>query len=233
MPETDKTQLFRLIDLTRLNDDDNDTTITELCQQASSPLGKVAAICIYPTFISLAKHLQPTINVATVCNFPSGNQSLELTLKEIQQAIELGADEIDLVFPYQAFLKGDTNYCERFIQQCRLATLKPLKIILETGAFPNQIQIAAATKVAINSGADFIKTSTGKIKLGASLEAAEAILTTIKQVNPNTGFKVSGGVATIEQARTYINLAKRLLGADYITPNHFRIGASRLVKQLL
>ncbi len=228
--------IFSLLDLTALNDNDDETTIIHLCQQAISPFGQVAAVCIFPRFVKLAnKQLARTgVAIAAVANFPSGTQSVEQTCVEIKQAIQDGANEIDVVMPFQAYLAGDRAFCKEFISKCKSACGKNvlLKVILETGALEKSDIIAEASQDVIEAGADFIKTSTGKHAIGATLEAAEIMLNAIKNNGGKVGFKAAGGVRTIEQAITYLTLAEKIMGLDWISPKTFRIGASQLVKLL-
>src|SRR3990167_3213579 len=169
-------QLIPLIDLTRLTENDREEAIHELCELAQTPYGNVAAVCIYANFIGLAKKwlVNTPIKIATVANFPDGNKTLEACTKDINISIENGADEIDIVFPYHHFLAGkiDDVDVREFLQVCKNTCGKNiiLKVILETGALLRPEVIAHATDIAILAGADFIKTSTGKISVGATLQ---------------------------------------------------------------
>lgn len=218
-----------LIDLTSLNDHDDLQTIAQLCQRSQH----VAAVCVYPAFVADAKQqlANTTVKVATVANFPTGDQSLAVTLSQIKDAIAQGADEIDVVLPYQAFLSGDSETAAMFIAQCKEnCGSHCLKVILETGAFPNQTLLTTACQLAIDNGADFLKTSTGKIPQGASLDAATTILNVIKaSQRPDVGFKASGGIRSAEQAMAYLSLATAIMGEQWITPAHMRFGASSLL----
>jgi deoxyribose-phosphate aldolase len=167
--------LLSFIDLTSLNNDDTPADIEILCQKALNPIGRVKAICIYPQFISHARSILQgsTIKIATVCNFPEGNKSLPAALTEVDNALNFGADEIDLVMPYREFLAGNPETTTTLIKQAKqLCHSKTLKIILETGAYEHSQLITDASITAIHAGADFIKTSTGKITQGATLAAA-------------------------------------------------------------
>lgn len=227
-------ELFSLLDLTSLNEEDTETSIEALCQKAYGPLGEVAAVCIYPQFISAAREslrTHPTIKIATVANFPSGTLPLEHVLTEIKTALTAGANEIDVVMPYPAYLAGDTNVLAPFVTACKQACGDyVLKVILESGAFNNQQQLADASRTAIVAGADFIKTSTGKIAEGATPAAAETMLNVIRELHPThpAGFKAAGGIRTPEQANTYVQLAAKIMGKHWISPATFRIGTSRL-----
>lgn len=230
-------QMLELIDLTSLNDTDTKETISALCQKAVTPFGHVAAVCIYPQFIKHAKMalINTPIQIATVANFPHGNDSLEHVLVVMQQAIRDGANEMDVVFPYNDFLKGDKEKSYEFIRQCKATCGEAvlLKVILETGILLHPEIITEVSYNVCNAGADFLKTSTGKIARGATLEAARAMLETVKKIPRSLGVKISGGVRTIEQAEQYILLAQQIMGSSWVSPKHFRIGASQLLDQLI
>lgn len=231
------TQLIPLLDLTSLKDSDTTSSIEKLCKQAETLKGPVAAVCIYPKFVAFAKnYLAGTkIKIATVVNFPGGNWTLSDTAAEVMRAIRDGADEIDVVMPYPVYLKGDVNYVLEFLKICRgVINNKIMKVILETGALINSDRIADATTLAIDAGADFVKTSTGKISVNVTPEAATVILKTIKEyANGKVGFKVSGGINTVSQAGEYLELAKKIMGENWISPKTMRFGASRLLQDIL
>lgn len=200
----------------------------------------VAAVCVYPQFVAVVKkELDASIKIAAVANFPSGNEPLEKVLTTIRQSISDGANEIDVVFPYQNYLQNQNGTdAFDFIHQCKLACGKDvlLKVILETGALNQSEIIADVSEKLCLAGADFLKTSTGKTPIGATLEAAEVMLRVIKKISASLhrtiGFKVSGGIRTVEQALQYIELANSIFNPEWVQPNHFRIGASRLVDEL-
>lgn len=228
--------LLRLLDLTSLNENDTEYSIDELCHKAHTPYGNVAAVCVWPRFVTHAKRLLhgSDIKVATVVNFPQGEYNLNKLKKEIYQVLDSGANEIDVVFPYHEFLNKNFTACEQFTQYTReLSEGKTLKFILETGEIKNAQKISQATQICIDSGADFIKTSTGKTPISATPEAANAILETIASASHNVGFKASGGIRTIDDAKKYLILAGSVMGYKWITPNNMRIGASSLLDNLL
>lgn len=228
--------LIPLLDLTSLNDTDTTDSITAFCHKAETPFGHVASICVYPKFVPLVlRELNGVSKITTVINFPSGNGDLNLVSNEINRALNAGADEIDVVFPYKEFLRGNIEYCVSFLEKVRSLCPKnnTLKIILESGEYPSSRQIRQAAQLCIDSGADFIKTSTGKTKVSATPEAANAILETIKASKKNIGFKASGGIRTIENAKPYLVLANAIMGPDWAVPANFRIGASSLLNNLL
>ncbi|MBI3286135.1 MAG: deoxyribose-phosphate aldolase [Burkholderiales bacterium] len=228
-----------LIDLTTLNDDDTPARVAALCRAAHSRAGKVAALCVYPRFVPVARKIlseqgTPDILLATVTNFPHGGADLEVALAETRAAIAYGADEVDLVFPYRALMAGDAVTGAQMVRACKLACGdKTLKVILESGELRTPELIRAASLSAIRAGADFIKTSTGKVAVNATLEAAEVMLAAIAETGGQCGFKAAGGVKTAAEAAAYLALADRLLGRDWVHAGHFRFGASSLLDTLL
>ncbi len=238
MQQASLQQLISFLDLTSLNATDTQETIAHLCQQAITPYGDVAAVCIFPEFIKQAKALlnKSSVKVATVINFPGGDEPLDSCISTIFQAIQDGADELDIVMPYQTFLQNEKKQVRNFlaatIEKCNPKTTK---IILETGALIKPELIREATLLAAGQGAHFIKTSTGKIPVGATVEAAEIILQTLKEMPAtySTGLKVSGGVREVNQAQTYVELCKTHMGDDWLSNAHFRIGASSLLGNIL
>jgi deoxyribose-phosphate aldolase len=230
-------QLISLLDLTSLNADDTVDSTQQLCQKAVTAYGNVAAICIYPQFLTTASEAlrNNKVKLATVVNFPDGNDHLHPALKTIEQAINHGANEIDLVMPYHAFLAGDTAMVEKFVLACKemCGANIILKVILETGALQESHLIYTASRLAIENGADFLKTSTGKIAINATLEAAAYMLLAIKDSGKQVGFKASGGIRTPEQAMQYVNLAELIMGKDWAQPSTLRLGASSLIDALV
>ncbi|MFC3282253.1 deoxyribose-phosphate aldolase [Litchfieldella rifensis] len=233
-------QALALMDLTSLNDDDSDATIAALCRQAHTPAGHPAAICIYPAFITGARRelaalgLDETVKIATVTNFPHGSDDIERAASETRDAVARGADEVDVVFPYRALMAGDVAVGQALVEACKTACgERTLKVILETGELQDPQLIRRASELAIAGGADFLKTSTGKVVVNATLEAAEIMLSAIRDSGRNVGFKAAGGVRTADDAKAYLDLAARLMGEHWMTPAHFRFGASSLLGNLL
>ncbi|MCX8957479.1 deoxyribose-phosphate aldolase [Erwinia psidii] len=234
---------LQLMDLTTLNDDDTDEKVIALCHQAKSPAGNTAAICIYPRFIPIARktlHEQgtPDIRIATVTNFPHGNDDIDIALAETHAAIAYGADEVDVVFPYRALMAGDEEVGYQLVSACKEACASEgvlLKVIIETGELKTAELIRRAAELAIEAGADFIKTSTGKVPVNATPDAAKMMLQVIadKGVRHQVGFKPAGGVKTTEDAAYYLALADAILGSDWADARHFRFGASSLLSSLL
>ncbi len=236
MPALEPLRLLTLIDLTSLAASDTPEQIAALCAKALAAPVSVAAVCVYPRFIeTVCARLHATsIKCAAVANFPEGNGALAEVVADIKNSIAQGAQEIDVVFPYRAFLLGAITDAQDFIRQCKITcgSTVLLKVILETGALP-AARIAEVTELVIAAGADFVKTSTGKISVGATLEAAEIILRTIKATQKSVGFKVSGGVRSLEQAASYLTLAADIMGAAWVSPATFRIGASQLFDAII
>ena len=227
--------LIKSLDLTSLNHNDTVETITDLCRRAQTPCGSTAAVCIYPEFIPAALNEVPEgVKIATVVNFPDGKSEWKAAEKEIKKAVKIGADEIDAVLPYAALIAGDEETCRKFLTACRdTAAEKTLKIIIESGELKSTSLIKKASRLCIETGADFIKTSTGKTKISATPEAANAILETIKTSGAAIGFKASGGIKTTEDAKKYLVLANAVMGPGWATPAKFRIGASSVLTDLL
>ena len=232
--------LIALLDLTSLNDDDSDTDIAGLCRKAMTPIGPVAAVCVYSRFVALARKTLDalggqTVAVATVVNFPAGNASADEVLEQTRQALADGADEIDLVYPWRALLAGDADSGFALVRACKaLCTDRALlKVILETGELASPELIRQASLDAIDAGADFIKTSTGKVKINATAEAARIMLECIATSGTHVGLKPAGGIRTLADARVYLELAERINGPHWVSPRHLRLGASSLLDDLL
>lgn len=238
--QTAARQALGLMDLTTLNDDDTDAKVIALCRQAVTPAGNTAAICIYPRFIPVARKtlrelgVEGQVKIATVTNFPQGNDDIEIAERETRAAVAYGADEVDVVFPYRALLAGDEQRGLELVRACKAACGGVLlKVIIESGELKEPVLIRRASELAIAGGADFIKTSTGKVAVNATLEAADIMLRVIRDSGKDIGFKPAGGVRTAEEARQYLQLAADIMGADWIAPRHFRFGASSLLANLL
>ena len=225
-------RVLSLLDLTELSDGAREDNVEVLIRKALGPWGKPAAVCIWPQFVSLAagRLKGKGVAVATVVNFPKGGDDVERTVDDVCEAVRDGADEIDLVMPYRAFLDGDSETPTNMIVAVkeRLGDKRLLKVILETGVYPDQITIAAASRLAIEAGADFIKTSTGKLPTCATIEAADTMLGVIKESIVPAGLKPSGGIRTLADAKAYLDLADARMGLGWATPKTFRFGASGL-----
>ena len=226
-----------LLDLTDLNDICTAADIDGLVARAHTSHGDVAALCIWPQWVDHARHSlgRSTIRIATVANFPAGNTDAAAVSREVSSAFVASADEVDVVIPYRAILAGDYGKAAAVIAAARKATPhdKILKVILETGELKTRAAILLAADIALGEGADFLKTSTGKVPLNATLEAAELLLARIKEQGGNAGFKAAGGIRTTSDAQEYLTLAARIFAPDWITPRHFRFGASGVLADLL
>ena len=238
--------VFTCIDNTTLEGSDTHERVEKLCrrsielQDKSKGIGHVAAVCVYPVFVRQARgYLQGSgIRVASVAGaFPAGQSPLPVKLQEIRYALDEGAEEIDMVISRGAFLEGDYNRVFDEIAAIRNETAgRTLKVILETGELQSAANIEKASELAIDAGADFIKTSTGKIAVSATLEAAEVMLKTIKKHHEKTGrwvgFKAAGGISMPEEVLKYYLLAEQIVGKEQTTNQFLRIGASRLTERL-
>lgn len=233
-------QLIKLLDLTRLTDDDHaDAMNSWLQQQASAPLSP-AAFCVYPQFLGqtqlFIKQQAWPAKLATVVNFPTGDTAVDVVVDEVHAALVLGADEIDCVLPYRQLLAGHTEQVKQFLARIRQACGDScLKVIIESGELSTPQQIIRATELVIDSGADFVKSSTGKVPIGITNEAARNMLTVIAAAGRPIGFKASGGVRTVAQALELVGLYEQITG-QLAQPELMRIGASTLfgeINQLL
>ncbi|RQO76869.1 deoxyribose-phosphate aldolase [Aquitalea sp. FJL05] len=227
-----------MMDLTTLNDDDTDAKVIALCQQARSSAGTVAALCVFPRFVALTRRTLDElglsqVKVATVTNFPAGGADIAAAVAETEAAIAAGADEVDVVFPYRALMAGNAAVGAELVAACKDACGdKVLKVIIESGVLHESALIRQASLIAIEAGADFIKTSTGKVAVNATLEAAGIMLAAIRATGGHCGFKAAGGVRSAADAAEYIDLAEHLLGESWVTAEHFRFGASSLLASL-
>lgn len=233
-------QALNMMDLTSLTDAETAEDIITLCNNAKSPCGNTAAICIFPRFIPLARKTllaqgSDEVKIATVTNFPHGNDDIDIAVAETKAAVAYGADEVDVVFPYQALIAGNETIGFELVKACKEAcgNQVQLKVIIESGELKTDTLITKASELAIKAGADFIKTSTGKVSVNATPEAAKLMLTAIKNHNTAVGFKPAGGVKNAEDAAIYLDLATDILGENWATKSNFRFGASSLLTNLL
>ncbi len=239
--------ILNCIDLTTLEGSDTDSKALELCRQARSfknnghDIPNVAAVCFYPPFAAIAKaQLKGTaINVACVAGaFPSGQSPLAVRVAEVKYAVEQGADEIDMVISRGKFLEGDYNFVFNEVKAIKEACGKAhLKVILETGELVDLANIKLASEIAIAAGADFIKTSTGKVQPAATLEAFIIMLDVInahyKETGKMIGIKPAGGISEVNVAINYLKVLENVLGEKWMSNKYFRIGASRLANRVL
>lgn len=227
-----------LLDLTDLTDDCTPEAVEALCERARTNHGNVAAICIWPRFVAHARAIlgqDSPVKIATVVNFPSGEQPVSEVVADARQAIADGADEIDLVIPYKALANGDERSVAEMIAAVRDVCEEPvrLKTILETGELKDAVLIRRASELAIEAGSDFIKTSTGKVAVNATLEACDIMLLAIRDSRRKVGLKPSGGIRSVAEAALYLRLATTTMGEDWVIPSTFRFGASSLLDDIL
>ena len=238
--------LYSCIDLTSLNTEDSKESIWKFVETVNdfegskSDINNVAAICVYPNFVQTVKEtLTADVQIAAVAaGFPSSQTFTEVKIAEVSLAIADGADEIDIVLNIGDFLEGNYEDLSVEMEEIKAACREAkLKVILETGLLKTAENIKKAAILSIYSGADFLKTSTGKVYPGASSEAAYVICQTIKEYyqlhNQKIGIKVSGGIRTVEDALKYYTIVKKTLGEEWLTPKLFRIGASSLSQNIL
>lgn len=229
-------RLLPLLDLTSLGEDDTPAHIEALCASARTSHGYPAALCVYPEHVTTVRRaMQATpVKVATVVNFPDGGSDRERVARETRRALAAGADEIDLVLPYGALLRGDQSLAEAAVKACRDACGPgvALKLILETGELAAPGLIRQACAIGLAAGVDFLKTSTGKVPVNATVDAAAVMLDAIAEAGGRCGFKAAGGIRTLADAQLYLEIAESRLGSDWISPAHFRIGASALFAEI-
>jgi deoxyribose-phosphate aldolase len=243
----DPEALVGVLDLTTLEGSDTPTRVTELCRRAQRPstdhpaLGPVAAVCVYPTLVpvAMAALADSPVRVASVAGaFPSGLSPLPVRLADISAAVAAGADEIDIVLNRSAFLDGDLGAVHADVAaSVEAADGREVKVILEVGELVTPERIHSAALLALAAGADFIKTSTGKIPAAATPEAVACMARAARRFEEETGrpvgIKVAGGVRTTTDAARYAAIVTALLGPDRIGPDRFRIGASSLLDALV
>ena len=240
-------RIFGLLDLTTLNSDDNDATARQFTsrlnvfQQSFPEISGVAALCIYPSLVEEVRKtlIAPGIKIAAVgAGFPSSQTFLSVKLAECELLVKKGADEIDVVISVGRFLAGEyrsvLNELVLIREACSGVTLK---VILETGLLKTGLNIRLASLIAMEAGADFIKTSTGKNAVSATPEAVYAMCRAIRDFQVHTGravgIKPAGGIVEVEDAVKYYSMIIGLLGDEWASPDRFRIGASRLANNLL
>ena len=235
-PVTTARLALACLDLTSLNDADTEADVETLCARADGPHGAVAAVCVWPRFVALARRSLPAgIAVAAVANFPDGSADVERAVRDTRAIADAGAQEVDVVLPFARLQAGDERAVAALLAAVRAACPGlALKVILETGVLgvsDGGALIARAARLALDAGADFLKTSTGKTPVSATPAAATVMLETIAADPRGTqvGFKASGGIRTVADAAVYIALVERFLGAAALTPRRFRFGASGLL----
>ncbi len=250
MPKNDTQEVRRFllasVDLTTLKPTDTEESVlalTEKVNTASNELPElphVAALCVYPCFAQIVSQSLEVEGVELACvsgAFPSSQALIEVKVAETALAVKDGATEIDIVMSIGKFLAGDyETVCDEITELKAVCDERPLKVILESGLLATASNIKKASLLAMYAGADFIKTSTGKEKPGATPEAAYVMCQAIKEYHQKTGirigFKAAGGIATTADALAYYTIAKAVLGKEWLTHSLFRLGASRLAGTL-
>lgn len=242
-----KRQLLAAIELTTLRVTDSQESVLAFTERVNRfadehpDLPHLATICVYPNFAKIVSESLEADEVEVACvagGFPSSQTFLEIKTAETALAVHDGATEIDCVLNVGAFLSGDYETCADEIAEIKAAAGgRPLKVILETGALQTAVNIKKASILAMYAGADFIKTSTGKIEPAATLEAAYVMCQTIHEYQAETGrlvgFKAAGGIKTVDEAVQFYTVVRELLGEDFIAQGLFRIGTSRLANLLV
>lgn len=240
-------RMLGLLDFTSLNVTDSISTIEDICEKLNNymyafpDLPSFAAICVYPRFVPvIKKNLEvATIQISSVAGgFPSSQSTTSIKIAEVHEALEAGADEIDMVMNVGEFLQGNSNYVKDEIAAIKeIMDGKRLKVIIESGVLSDPALIYDASILVMEAGADFIKTSTGKEKVSASLEAVYVMCHAIKNFHhaggKMIGIKPAGGIASADEAVEYYLLVEMLLGKQWLLPENFRIGASRLANSIL
>lgn len=238
---------LRMMDLTTLEGSDSEGKVRQLCNKAMHPytelpdIPSVAAVCVYPNRVALAKSIlkDSSISIASVATaFPSGMSSLQIKLDDVRYAVSEGADEIDMVISRGAFLSGQYAKVYDEIAQIKEACESAhLKVILETGELGSLENVRMASDLAMKAGADFIKTSTGKIAPAATMPVVLVMLHAIRDYYHSTGVKIgmkpAGGIRSSKQAIQYLVMVKETLGKDWLDPSLFRFGASSLANDVL
>jgi deoxyribose-phosphate aldolase len=239
-------RLFSCIDLTTLSSEDCTFSVGEFCQKVNEfdkvfNIPSIGAVCVFPVFAPVLKNSLKTNGVkkAVVAGgFPSSQTFTDIKIMEITRSVELGVDEIDVVIPVGEFLDGNYEFVLEEVRMMKEAAGNAhLKVILETGLLKSPELIWQASLLAMEGGADFIKTSTGKVPVSATPQAAFVMLQAIKafyqQTNKKVGFKAAGGIVNTRDAGIYYLLVNEVLGGTWLNNEYFRIGASRLANNLL
>lgn len=228
-------QAIGLVDLTDLTPDCTDDDIDALCERARR--WGTAAVCIWPDFVRRAASVlsDAPVRVATVVNFPSGAERPFAVGLVTERALADGADEIDVVLPYRDFVAGRLDRASAMLDRVRAATADRavMKVILETGEIVDLDLVERASLFAIEHGADFIKSSSGKTPVSATLPAIETMLRVIADTDRPVGIKPSGGISTADDAAGYLDAAEQVMGKGFVSPATFRFGASGLLNALL
>lgn len=228
-----------LVDLTDLRGDCTAAAVAKMCDRAIR-FG-TAAVCVWPEFVGMSSEILREFrddggpSVATVVNFPTGDERAFSVAGQTERALADGADEIDVVLPYRAFAAGDRERPPAVLRAVRTITDERalMKVIIEAGELPDLGAVARATEFAIEHGADFVKSSTGTSTVSATPDTVAAMLAVIAGERRSIGIKPSGGISTTDDAEAYLQLAEEAMGAGWVTPRTFRFGASGLLTALV
>jgi deoxyribose-phosphate aldolase len=228
------------LDLTSLGEDDDRARIEALCEAARTAPGPPAALCVHPEWVAIVRRRldrdgPPGVAVATVVNFPDGGADALRVSRETRRVVAAGADEVDVVLPWRALREGDALAARAVLAACREAcgARALMKVILESGEIADPRLLREACLLALDEGADFLKTSTGKARIGATPEAATTMLGVIAARGGGCGFKPAGGIRSLDDAARYFALADETLGAGWAAPRRMRLGASALLAEIV
>jgi deoxyribose-phosphate aldolase len=238
--EVDEALAQQVIGILELNADDTPQRIIALCQRALTPVGHVAAICVLPRFAGLARRTLDSlcardIKVVAAVNFPGGSPSVSSADMEAHAAIVAGADEIDVVYPFHALLGGDKQVGADIVNACRVrcGNNGVLTVTLETGVLRDPQVIHGASCVAIQEGANFLKTSTGKQAVNPTAQASRILIAAIAESGAHVGLNVSGNVRTLNEARVHMDLVRARFGLRWLEQGRLRLGSTSLLDDLL
>jgi len=233
-------QAVGLLELMSLNSDDTPEKIIELCRRAVTPVGPIAAICVAPRYIGLARDtldsLQASsIKVVAVINFPSGMPNIDSVKSEASAAIMMGAHELDLVYPSHTEIAGDRKVGQDMVAACKALCGQhvALTVTLETGVIRDPQITRTICRTAIREGANFLKTSNGKQIVSATPQAVRILLEAVADLGGQVGVKPTGNIRTLDEARPYMEMAVARFGAFWLTSGKFRLGATSLLDDVL
>ncbi|MEM8947815.1 MAG: deoxyribose-phosphate aldolase [Pseudomonadota bacterium] len=226
-------RILPLVDLTSLSGEETDADIEALVDRGMAK--GVAAVCVYPKFVSSARRRLATdpVGLASVVNFPDGSDDISRAIEETAAIIADGADEIDMVAPLDAIMEGDVGLVTEMVEAVKdVADGRMVKVILETGRLEDPARITSAARAAVMVGADMLKTSTGKTPIGARLEDAAVLLAVIEEAEGRVGLKLSGGIRSVRDAAGYLYLIEHFMTPGWVSPKTVRFGASSLLDDL-
>lgn len=233
---------LKLMDLTTLNDDDTNEKVIALCHQAKTSVGNTAAMCTYLHFIPIVRKAlneqgAPDIRIATVINFPHGNDDIDVALAKTRAAIAYGADGADVVLPYRVLITGNKQAGFELVKACKeacAAASTPLKVIIETGEPKEEALIRKASETSIKVGADSIKTSTGKAPANVMSEGAHVMMEVARGMGAEktVGFKPVGGICNAGDMQQFLTIVDELLDANWVDSRHYRFDMSNLLASL-